>query len=65
MFATVCAAVHFAHNFGVIHRDIKPGNILVTSRGIPKLLDFGVGKDREPGNLCREARNPSERWLRQ
>jgi len=42
--ARVCDAVHHAHQRGVIHRDLKPGNILVTSDGHPKVLDFGVAR---------------------
>lgn len=42
LFCQVCSAVHAAHQNLVVHRDIKPGNILVTADGTPKLLDFGV-----------------------
>jgi serine/threonine protein kinase len=44
MFRSVCEAVHYAHQNLVIHRDLKPGNILVDGSGTPKLLDFGIAK---------------------
>lgn len=44
LFASICSAVDYAHRNFVIHRDVKPGNILVGSDGIPKLLDFGICK---------------------
>jgi tetratricopeptide (TPR) repeat protein/predicted Ser/Thr protein kinase len=40
----VCEAVQFAHQKLVVHRDLKPDNILVTAPAIPKLLDFGIAK---------------------
>jgi non-specific serine/threonine protein kinase/serine/threonine-protein kinase len=42
--AKVCDPVEHAHEKGVIHRDLKPGNILVTADGQPKILDFGVAR---------------------
>lgn len=42
--ARICDAVHHAHQKGVIHRDLKPGNILVDADGQPKILDFGVAR---------------------
>lgn len=44
----VCDAVGYAHRNLIIHCDLKPANILVTSEGIPKLLDFGIAKLLRP-----------------
>ncbi len=50
LFRKVCAAVQFAHQNLVVHRDLKPGNILVTREGEPKLLDFGIARLLDPEN---------------
>ncbi|MEZ4455842.1 MAG: serine/threonine-protein kinase [Gemmatimonadales bacterium] len=44
----VTAAVQYAHDRLVVHRDLKPGNILVTADGTVKLLDFGIAKLLDP-----------------
>ena len=44
LFRQVCNAVSFAHRHSIVHRDIKPNNILVDTHGQSKLLDFGIAK---------------------
>src|SRR6185436_289956 len=48
LFIQICDAVQYAHDKLVIHRDIKPTNILVSQTGAPKLLDFGIAKLLNP-----------------
>ena len=55
LFKRVCEAVQFAHQNLVVHRDLKPDNILVAEDGTPRLLDFGTAKLVSPSAEIRES----------
>ena len=44
LFVELCEAVDHAHEHGVIHRDLKPGNVVIDGEGQPRILDFGLAK---------------------
>jgi len=64
LFRSVCSAVEYAHKNLVVHKDIKPANVLVTKDGTPKLLDFGIAKllDRDGEDMPQKSR-PTERMM--
>ncbi|GAB3055703.1 serine/threonine-protein kinase [Stenotrophomonas tumulicola] len=59
LFAKVCRAVQAAHAQGVIHCDLKPGNVLVRADGEPVLLDFGIARLLDDGGDVNEFATPA------
>ena len=47
----MAAGLSHAHSSGVVHRDLKPGNILFSSEDVPKIIDFGLATSRDTGTL--------------
>jgi serine/threonine protein kinase/beta-lactam-binding protein with PASTA domain len=50
--ADVCAALDFSHRHGIIHRDVKPANVMITKTGAVKVMDFGIARAMHDGQAA-------------
>ncbi|MEU3272148.1 Stk1 family PASTA domain-containing Ser/Thr kinase [Saccharomonospora sp. NPDC006951] len=50
--ADVCAALDFSHRHGIVHRDVKPANIMITRNGAVKVMDFGIARAVHDGQAA-------------
>src|SRR5437764_8637640 len=50
--ADVCAALDFSHRHGIVHRDVKPANVMITKNGAVKVLDFGIARAMHDGQAA-------------
>src|SRR3954463_12081217 len=50
--ADVCAALDFSHRHGIVHRDVKPANVMITRNGAVKVMDFGIARATTDGQAA-------------
>ncbi|MDQ0378159.1 Stk1 family PASTA domain-containing Ser/Thr kinase [Amycolatopsis thermophila] len=50
--ADVCAALDFSHRHGIVHRDVKPANVMITDQGAVKVMDFGIARAMHDGQAA-------------
>ncbi|WP_436493027.1 Stk1 family PASTA domain-containing Ser/Thr kinase [Actinokineospora sp. HUAS TT18] len=50
--ADVCAALDFSHRHGIVHRDVKPANVMITKTGAVKVMDFGIARAVADGQVA-------------
>ena len=63
LFTKISSAIEHGHHRGVVHRDLKPGNILIDKNGDPKIIDFGVARSLDNNTVSEEAATEAGRLV--